>query len=151
MFAANGGKDYQFRAHDEGVMKQLPESLKSSLNVRFTQHGAVEVSLMDFMLRNVSSGVSFADSADAVQELHHITYNRNKLGHLQYSAERGKLAQKRNTFFKGAKSSPTPVPPPPDFGAYEDKQGYRGWIPSRSYLSSKYLKHKVSSGLSMLM
>ncbi|GAQ93169.1 hypothetical protein KFL_013380010, partial [Klebsormidium nitens] len=137
----NNCKDYQFRAHDEGVIKQLPAALESSLNIRFTQHGAVEVSLMDFLLRNVSSGVSFADSTDAVQELHYITYNRSKLGHLQYTAERGRLAQKRSSFFMGSAGASAQVPQPPDFGAYKDRQGYRGWVPSRSYLTRMLLAY----------
>ncbi|GAQ90826.1 hypothetical protein KFL_006900010 [Klebsormidium nitens] len=137
----NEGKDYQFRAHDEGVIKQLSAALEASLNIRFTQHGAVDVSLMDFLLRNVSSGVAFADSADAVQELHYITYNRSKLGHMQYTAERGKLALKRASYFNSATVASGQVPPPADFGAYEDKQGYRGWIPSRSYLTRTLLAY----------
>ena len=57
--------------------------------------------------------------------------------YIQYAAARAKLRQEHTgaRLFPGLAQQPSPSPA--DFGEYGDKDGYRGWIPSTSWISGE--------------
>ncbi|GAQ92967.1 hypothetical protein KFL_012280010 [Klebsormidium nitens] len=139
---ANGGKAYQFRSHDEGVLDQIRRkqpAVLEQLAIVFTRGGAIERSLLDTMVRNVVSGASLADQQKMVREAHMRTFVQHKATYIQYAAARVKLRQQQSgaLLFPGV-AQPTP-PAPADFGEYGDRAGYRGWIPSTSWLAGVIL------------
>jgi hypothetical protein len=135
LLVGNGGRQYQFRAHDEGVLEQLPACVREQLPIVFTRGGAIERTLLETMVRNVASGASVADQQRMVREAHMRSYTHHKNTYIQYAAERSDLRQKEagSKLFPGLQQRPAPAPA--EFGAYDDKEGYRGWIPSTSWLS----------------
>ncbi|GAQ90322.1 hypothetical protein KFL_006270040 [Klebsormidium nitens] len=136
---ANGGKPYQFRSHDEGVLSQLPAAVLEQLPIIFTRGGAIERSLLDTMVRNVATGASVADQQKMVKEAHMRTFAQHKNTYYQYAAARVKLRQEKAgaRLFPGLSQQQSS--PPADFGEYDDKDGYRGWIPSTSWVSGVIL------------
>lgn len=133
--AANEGKPHRFRSHDEGVLIQLPAAVLEQLPIIFTRGGAIERSLLDTMVRNVATGASVADQQKMVKEAHMRTFTQLKNTYFQYAAARAKLRQAKAgaRLFPGLPQQPSP--PPADFGEYSDKDGYRGWIPSTSWIA----------------
>ncbi|GAQ93224.1 hypothetical protein KFL_013720010, partial [Klebsormidium nitens] len=134
----NGGKPYQFRSHDEGVLSQLPAAVLEQLPIVFTRGGAIERSLLETMVRNVASSASVADQQKMIREAHMRTFTQHKNNYIQYAAARAELQQKRGgaLLFPGVQRE---SPPPADFGEYDDKEGYRGWIPSTSWIAGVIL------------
>lgn len=118
----------------EQVRRQCPAVLEQ-LSIVFTRGGAIERSLLDTMVRNVASSASVADQQKMVREAHMRTFTQHKVAYLQYAAARARLRQEQG----GARLYPgraqQPSPPPADFGEYGDKEGYRGWIPSTSWIA----------------
>lgn len=68
--AANDGKPYQFRSHDEGVLNQLPNAVLKQLHIIFTRGGAIERSLLDNMVRNVATGAFCRPAEDGEGSAH---------------------------------------------------------------------------------
>lgn len=137
LFAGNGGKQYQFCAHDEGVLQQLPACVRDQLPIIFTRKGAIEQNLLDTMVRNAATAnsASLADQQRMVREAHMCTYTQQKNSYYQYAAERATLKREQagSRLFSGIQH--TNPPAPADFGAYDDRDGYRGWIPSTTWIS----------------
>ncbi|GAQ84142.1 hypothetical protein KFL_001770280 [Klebsormidium nitens] len=144
---ANGGKAYQFRSHDEGVLDQIRQkqpAVLEQLAIVFTRGGAIERSLLDTMVRNVVSGASIADQQRMVREAHMRTFTQHKCTYIQYAAARARRRQEQggSLLFPGAVQQTPPAPA--DFGEYGDKDGYRGWIPSTSWIAGVILASLTS-------
>eukprot|EP00243_Klebsormidium_subtile_P008236 TRINITY_DN3852_c0_g3_i2.p1 TRINITY_DN3852_c0_g3~~TRINITY_DN3852_c0_g3_i2.p1 ORF type:complete len:563 (+),score=97.89 TRINITY_DN3852_c0_g3_i2:62-1750(+) len=138
----NDGKPYQFRSHDEGVLDQLRRhcpAVLDQLQIVFTRGGAIERSLLDTMVRNVASSASVADQQRMVREAHMRTFTQHKNTYIQYAAARAKLRQQQGGALLFPGLSQQPPEAPADFGEYGDKEGYRGWIPSTSWIAGVIL------------
>jgi hypothetical protein len=137
VFAGNGRKQYQFRAHDEGVLQQLPSCVRDQLPIIFTRKGAIERNLLDTMVRNAATpnSSSLSDQQRMVREAHMRTYTQKKNSYYQYAAERATLKREQagSRLFPGIQY--TDPPAPAQFVAYDDRDGYRGWIPSTTWIS----------------
>lgn len=137
---ANNGKPYQFRSHDEGVLDQLRRhqpAVLEQLAIVFTRGGAIERSLLDTMVRNVASAASVSDQQKMVREAHMRTFVQHKTTYIQYAAARAKLRHEHSGGRLYPGRAQQPPPPPADFGEYSDKDGYRGCIPSTSWISGE--------------
>jgi hypothetical protein len=119
------------------VLEQLP--------VIFTRGGAIERCLLDTMVRNVAAGASIADQQKMVKEAHMRTFTQQKNTYYQYAAARAKLRQEKAgaALFLGL--SHRQPPPPADSEKYNDKNGYRGWIPSTSWIAGALIWLQVKA------
>ncbi|GAQ87318.1 acetamidase/formamidase [Klebsormidium nitens] len=145
--SGNDGKPYQFRSHDEGVLEQVRRqapAVLEQLGIVFTRGGAIERCLLDTMVRNVASGASIADQQRMVREAHMRTFTQHKNTYIQYAAARARRrqAQGGSLLFPGVVQQAPPTPA--DFGEYGDKEGYRGWIPSTSWIAGVILADLTS-------
>lgn len=116
-------------------MIQLPDAVLEQLPIIFTRGGAIERSLLDTMVRNVATGASVADQQKMVKEAHMRTFTQLRVTYYQYAAARVKLGQEKagGRLYPGRSQNQSP--PPAEFGEYSDKDGYRGWIPSTSWIA----------------
>ena len=116
-------------------MSQLPAAVLEQLPLILTRGGAIERSLLDTMVRNVAAAASVADQQKMVKEAHMRTFTQLKTTYYQYAAARAKLRQEKAgaRLFPGVTQHQSPAPA--EFGEYDDKDGYRGWIPSTSWIA----------------
>lgn len=112
------------------MLEQLP--------VVFTRGGAIESSLLDTIVRNVATSAGVADQQKMVKEAHMRTFTKHKVTYYQYAAARAKLRQEKAgaRLFPGMPQNQSP--PRADFGEYDDKDGYRGWVPSISWFTGAH-------------
>ena len=137
---AGAGKVATFNTLNKVVLERLPREVRSRLPAVVTEKAALRVEVMDLLQRDVVSGKSFQDMADALRELHRQHYYRRMLDYYSWQLRQSSPAggQRSIAAMFGPRTEVQPYPPLEGVGGYKVGMG-------RQYLADVYLiAHKSS-------
>ncbi|XXQ31558.1 3'-5' exonuclease [Plasmodiophora brassicae] len=130
---ARGLTPSTFSGHDPELLVSLPSFVRTVFPAFITHRSGIDKSVLDEMRSLVDHGVSIAGFARHLMETHTLRYTRTQIqyfGALQHCLHRFGYA-----FTKQQAISPQ------QFSAFDDPNGYDGFVPSASFLEAMYLKY----------
>ncbi|KAI9249771.1 hypothetical protein BDA99DRAFT_217405 [Phascolomyces articulosus] len=120
-------------AHDDHVLSQLPEYLQAEFPAYLTHRCAVSKLVGDLLRASVQNGMGINRVQAVLREFHNLRYAKlhlqylDSLKHRQTYPTHEDLIDRRDPKFQYA-----------PFSAFDDRNGYAGYIPSAGYLRNVY-------------
>lgn len=130
-----------FQGYDRGVLEKLPLYIRSQFPFVVHKKVVLDNTLVDMLCRQVVKKQSVADFRKLVSELGYLKYWRTV--HEYVSLELSKRGREENTWRLGI--GPDPNRAVPEFGYFDDRDGYRGQVPSQYILKRTFIQKQAKS------
>ncbi|KAK9868790.1 hypothetical protein WJX84_010625 [Apatococcus fuscideae] len=108
----NKAKEYQFAAHHDGVLAQLPPCIRSQFPAVLTAKAGLDASLMRKLQIEIAEGESMANFTNTLNELHHMEFLERELVYLDIQRLLAPVPPQRGDirgFFSQAASKSQPL------------------------------------------
>ncbi|BGP42409.1 hypothetical protein JCM10449v2_006414 [Rhodotorula kratochvilovae] len=132
--AGTSGCGQTFIAWDPRLLDQLPEWLRAAFPFVLTHRGACTSDVLDQLRAAMSHSVGAVAFSSMMRRTYRLEYDKRRIMYLQSIADKH--------FLPSGELKPSVVAHPTfaPFSAFDDPQGYAGYVPSAPWFSEFYVK-----------